>query len=68
MVVVQETLGVRERDVADRGDGAGEDDEGPPALPAVPLPVSIVTPTMISCCRDRSMPMTWARKREALVR
>ncbi|MER6187182.1 hypothetical protein [Streptomyces sp. NPDC001652] len=35
----------------------------------VPLLVSIMMPTMISCCcQDRSMPMAWARKREPIVR
>ncbi|MBB6000073.1 hypothetical protein HNR25_003824 [Streptomonospora salina] len=29
----------------------------PPAIPTVPLLVSIMTPTMTSyCCQDRSMP------------
>lgn len=41
----------------------------PPAMPAVPLLVSIMTPTMTSCCcQDRSMPMAWARNIDAIVR
>ncbi|MDH6484716.1 hypothetical protein M2157_000715 [Streptomyces sp. SAI-127] len=43
--------------------------KGPPAIPAVPLLVSIVTPTMISCCcRGQVDALAWARKREAIVR
>ncbi len=41
----------------------------PPAMPAVPLLVSIITPTMTSCCcQVRSMPRAWARNSEAMVR
>ena len=41
----------------------------PPAIPAVPLLVSIIMPTMASCCcQDRSMPTAWARNSEAIVR
>ena len=41
----------------------------PPAIPAVPLLVSIITPTMTSCCcQDRSIPTAWARNSEAMVR
>ena len=41
----------------------------PPAMPAVPLLVSIMTPTITSCCCQlRSMPTAWARNSVAMVR
>ncbi|MBV1941253.1 hypothetical protein KUF83_32520 [Streptomyces sp. BV286] len=38
-----------ELDVADRRDGAGEDDERAARNPGVPLLVRIMTPTVIGC-------------------